>query len=100
MFWVYMLQCADNSFYVGHTDNLESRVSQHRAGNIPTCYTFSRRPVTLVFSQDFDSRDAAFSMERRIKGWSRAKKRALVNNDWDEISRLAKPKYGPNPSTP
>lgn len=45
MFWVYMLRCADGSFYVGHTDDLESRLAQHRQGYFPTCYTFGRRPV-------------------------------------------------------
>lgn len=92
MFWVYMLACADGSFYTGHTDNLERRFGQHVAGHMPGCYTQKRRPLILVYSQEFDSRAEALSAERQIKGWSRAKKMALVNSDWAEISRLAKSK--------
>jgi predicted GIY-YIG superfamily endonuclease len=50
MFWVYMLRCADRSFYVGHTDNLDLRIAQHHRGAFRTCYTFVRRPVVLVYS--------------------------------------------------
>jgi predicted GIY-YIG superfamily endonuclease len=93
MFWLYMLRCADDSFYVGHTDNLESRIAQHQQGAFPDCYTFTRRPVRLVYSQDFATRDEAFVMERRIKGWSRAKKVALIGRDWREISRISRFKF-------
>lgn len=100
MFWVYMLKCADQSFYVGHTDNLDNRVGQHQAGIDPDCYTFSRRPLALVFSQEFATREEALAMERRIKGWNRAKKSALIKGDWQEISRISRFKYGRrSPST-
>jgi predicted GIY-YIG superfamily endonuclease len=89
-FWMYMLQCADGSYYVGHTDNLDLRISAHVQGSIPGCYTESRRPGSLVFSQYFASRYEALALERRVKGWSRAKKEALIREDWGEISRLAK----------
>jgi putative endonuclease len=94
MFWVYMLKCADSSFYVGHTDNLETRLAQHNLGSFPTCYTFNRRPVQLIYSQEFGTRDEALSMEVRIKGWSRAKKSALTKRDWAEVSRISRFKYG------
>ena len=87
-FWVYMLKCADRSYYTGHTDNLEARMAQHNSGEIAG-YTHSRLPVTLVFSQDCGTREEAFTAERRLKGWSRAKKEALLRGDWNEISRLA-----------
>jgi len=90
MFWVYMLHCADDSFYIGHTDNLEARFAQHRQGSFAGSYTFRRRPVRLVYSQDFPAREQALEMERRLKGWSRAKKAALIRGDWQEISRLAR----------
>jgi len=90
MFWIYMLKCIDGSYYVGHSDSLEARIAQHHAGAIQSCYTFSRRPVQLVYSQEFATREEAIAMERRIKGWNRAKKTALINNDWDEISRLVR----------
>jgi putative endonuclease len=92
MFWVYILRCADGSYYTGHTDDLEKRLGQHDAGQIPGCYTLKRMPLVLVYSQDFVSRAEALSAERQIKGWSRAKKVALINSDWAEISRLAKSK--------
>ncbi|AFL73898.1 GIY-YIG nuclease family protein [Thiocystis violascens] len=89
-FWVYILRCADGSYYTGHTDQLERRIAQHVTGAIPGCYTFSRRPVDLVFSQDFPSRLEALASERRIKGWSRRKKEAMMRGDWAEVSRLAR----------
>lgn len=89
MFWVYILRCADGSYYTGHTDNLERRIAQHQAGE-SSGYTASRRPVSLVWSQDFTSREEAFSSERKIKGWSRKKKEALLCGDWEEISRLSR----------
>ena len=87
-FYTYMLHCADRSFYVGHTDDLQIRVAQHEAGGIAS-YTQIRRPVKLVWSQDFSTRIEAIEAERQIKGWSRAKKLALIREDWDLISILA-----------
>lgn len=88
-FWVYILRCADGSYYTGHSDNLENRLSQHCAGSFPGCYTFSRRPVELVFTQTFPTREEALASERQIKGWSRRKKEAMIRGDWAEVSRLA-----------
>lgn len=93
MFWVYMLRCCDQSFYIGHTDNLEARIAQHAQGAFISCYTYKRRPVALVFSEEFPSRIEALQMERKIKGWNRAKKTALIRGDWREISRIARFKY-------
>src|SRR5260221_2781771 len=87
-FWTYILGCADRSYYVGHSDNLEARVAAHQSGIIKG-YTQKRRPVTLIWSQEFAERDEAFRAERQIKGWSRAKKEALIRGDWDAINRLA-----------
>ena len=92
-FWVYMLRCADGSYYTGHTDNLEFRIAQHLAGAIPGCYTFSRRPLECVFSQDLVTREEALVSERRIKGWNRKKKQAMIRGDWDEVSRLARSSF-------
>ncbi len=92
-FWVYMLRCSDDSYYTGHTDDLEKRLSEHRRGE-PKCYTSRRRPVELVFTEEFPSRVEALETERRIKGWSRAKKEALIAGDWEEISRLARARGG------
>jgi putative endonuclease len=89
-FWVYILRCSDSSYYTGHTDNLEQRIAQHHAGAFTTCYTFKRRPLELVFSQDFPTREVALASEQQIKGWSRKKKEAMMRGDWAEVSRLAK----------
>jgi putative endonuclease len=94
MFWVYMLRCQDDSFYVGHTDALDVRIEQHNRGTFATCYTFARRPVALVYSQDFASREQALAAERQSKGWNRAKKTALIKGDWSEIARISRFKYG------
>lgn len=88
-FYVYMLRCADSSYYVGHTDNLEARIGQHEAGALGG-YTARRRPVELVFVSEHSSRDEAFARERKIKGWSRSKKAALARGDWNAIRQLAR----------
>jgi predicted GIY-YIG superfamily endonuclease len=91
-FWVYMLKCADDSYYVGHTEDLEIRIGKHARREIPG-YTSSRLPVSLVFSQEHPTREEALSAERQIKGWNRKKKEALIRGDWSEISRLARSKH-------
>ena len=88
-FWAYMLRCADGGYYLGHTDDLEARVAAHQSGLLEG-YTRKRRPVTLVWSQEFAERDEAFRAERQIKGWSRAKKEALIRGDWDGLQVLAR----------
>jgi predicted GIY-YIG superfamily endonuclease len=92
MFWIYMLRCSDTSFYVGHTDDLERRIAQHHDGALP-CYTLSRRPLQLVYSQEFGTREEALTVERKVKGWSRAKKEALIVGDWQAINRLGRGKH-------
>ena len=87
-FWLYILRCADGSFYTGHTDALEVRLAEHQSGKYPG-YVSRRRPVTLVFSQEFSTREEALSAESRVKGWSRTKKEALVQGDWGALSELA-----------
>jgi len=89
-FFVYILHCSDGSYYTGHSDNLERRIHEHQAGAISSCYTFKRRPLQLVFSQDFPTREEALSAEQQIKGWSRKKKEAMMRGDWAEVPRLAR----------
>jgi predicted GIY-YIG superfamily endonuclease len=88
MFWTYLLRCSDCSFYCGHTDNLEIRIADHHGGKYRG-YTHKRRPLELAWSQDFTTRHEALAAERQIKGWSRAKKQALVGGDWRLVSELA-----------
>ena len=97
MFWVYIFRCVDGSYYTGHTDDLDTRVCQHHSGAFP-CYTVTRRPLELVWTQDFSTREEALSAERQVKGWSRKKKEAMIRGDWAEVSRLAKSK-SVHPST-
>ena len=94
-FWVYILPCGDDSYYTGHTDDLQKRIAQHEAGEIEG-YTAGKKPFVLAFSEEFSTRLEALECERRIKGWSRKKKEALMRGDWDEISRLSR---GDRPST-
>ncbi|WP_370172156.1 TrmJ/YjtD family RNA methyltransferase [Sphingobium abikonense] len=91
-FHTYMLRCADGSYYLGHTDSLDARIGQHQSGDIAG-YTHSRRPVSLVWQQDFGSREEAIAAEQQIKGWSRKKKEALIAGDWELISTLARKSF-------
>ena len=84
-----ILKCSDASFYTGHTDNLEQRFAQHQSGYF-TGYTYKRRPVELVWSENFSTRYEALEAEKRIKGWTRAKKQALIEGDWELLSELAR----------
>ena len=86
-FYAYLLRCSDGSYYAGHTDNLEARV--YAQNGVFPGYTSKRRPVELIWCQDFPTRDEAFAAERQIKGWSRAKKEALIQGDWDRLKALA-----------
>jgi len=90
-FWTYMVRCSDNSYYIGHTDNLERRLLEHNHGTL-ICYTTNRLPVQLVWSNEFATREEALERERQIKGWSRAKKEALIREDWKELKDLSKSK--------
>ncbi len=86
-FYVYLLQCADGSYYTGQTDDLDARLQQHEAGQIG--YTATRKPVALMWQGEFETREGAIAFEQRIKGWSRAKKEALMAGDWSAIQKLA-----------
>ncbi|MCW3796947.1 GIY-YIG nuclease family protein [Sphingomonas sp. BN140010] len=88
-FWVYLLRCADQSYYAGHTDDLGRRLAEHQAG-LGADWTMRRRPVTLAWCEYLPSRDEAFAFERRLKGWTRAKKEALIERDWDRVHELAR----------
>ncbi len=87
-FLAYMLRCGDNSYYVGHTDDLEGDLTQHREGTRDE-YTAKRLPVELAWSAPFADRDTAFAAERRLKGWSRAKREALIAGDAGLAAQLA-----------
>jgi putative endonuclease len=87
---VYIVRCADGSLYTGLArTNLEGRVWEHNAGVDPKAYTFERRPVVLVYNEEFDRFDDAIQRERQIKGWSRRKKIALIEGRHDDLPELS-----------
>jgi len=90
--WVYMLRCSDGSYYVGshRGEDVTARVWEHQNGVYPKAYTFRRRPVELVWSVFCEEITDAIAFERKIKGWSRPKKEALIRGDWGEVERLAR----------
>ena len=90
---VYILRCSDNSYYTGVTSNLSQRIFRHQSGFYPDCYTFNRRPLELVFYAEFTDINFAIDKEKQIKKWSRAKKEALINGDYDSLPNLAKKKF-------
>jgi putative endonuclease len=89
--YVYMLECADGSLYVGITrhEDLASRVWQHETGALGG-YTSIRRPVKLVWSAHFDRITEAIAFERQVKGWRREKKLALIRREWEKLPELAR----------
>jgi putative endonuclease len=93
--FVYMLRCSDRPLYVGSAtgDDLSKRVAQHQAGTFPG-YTSLRRPIELVWSEHFDRITDAIAVERQIKGWSRAKKEALISGDWPGVRNFARRRAG------
>src|SRR5919107_6380836 len=94
--WLYILRCADGSYYVGtsRSDDVDTRISQHQQGTFGG-YTARRRPVTLVYAAHFDRIDDAVAAERQIKGWSRAKKEALIRGDFQTLPALSKRGFRP-----
>src|SRR5258708_14522773 len=91
--YLYILRCADGSYYVGTTrKTLEERLAEHNAG-LHGGYTATRRPVTIVYAQHFETITDAVSAERQVKGWSRAKKEATIKGEWDRLPELAKRRH-------
>ncbi len=90
--WMYILRCADNSYYVGSTTNLERRLWEHNEG-IGARYTARRRPVELAFSAEFPDIAQAYAAEKQVQGWSRAKREALIRGDFDALPGLAKKNF-------
>ncbi|MFZ5675785.1 MAG: GIY-YIG nuclease family protein [Pseudomonadota bacterium] len=94
--WVYILQCADGSYYTGMTrgEEPDQRLSEHQMKLSPGAYTASRLPVQLAYSEYFELVVDAIAAERKIKGWSRAKKEALIRGDWKLVQALARRRGG------
>ncbi len=88
-YYVYILKCSDNSYYTGVTSDLESRFIKHQSGHYPESYTDNRRPVQLVFYYEFNEIEHAISFEKQVKGWSRKKKEAIINDNWEKLKELS-----------
>ncbi|MEM9235033.1 MAG: GIY-YIG nuclease family protein [Pseudomonadota bacterium] len=97
VFFVYILRCADGSYYVGshRGDDLSVRVAEHNSGKYPNAWTFKRRPVELMWSDCWPEAEPAIAAEQQIKKWSRAKKAALIRGEIGELKRLAQSRTSP-----
>ena len=93
MAWVYILRCADDSYYVGSTTNLDARIAQHNAGG-GAKYTTWRRPVVLVWAMEYYNVADAFIVEKQIQNWSRAKREALIEGRLDDLPSLSRGRKG------
>nr|WP_298792516.1 GIY-YIG nuclease family protein [uncultured Allomuricauda sp.] len=91
--YVYMLRCSDHTYYTGVTSNLEKRIQEHKTGKHVKSYTYSRRPVKLVFYAEFSDIRMAIEKEKQVKKWSRAKKEALIQENYNALPNLAKKKF-------
>ena len=94
IWWTYILECRDGSFYIGSTGDLEARIRVHQSGNGPA-YTAARLPIRLAYSEQHSTLQEAVARERKLKGWSRAKKGALVAGDREELHALSKRRTNP-----
>jgi len=88
--YVYILECSDGSFYTGVTNNPERRLIEHNEGIHSDSYTYSRRPVDLKYCEQFNDPELAILWEKKIKGWSHKKKKALIEDNWEELCALSK----------
>ena len=89
-YFVYILLCSDGSYYTGVTNNVENRLYEHQSGSDPKSYTHKRRPVRLLFHETFYNINQDVAFEKQVKGWSRAKKEAVINGNWDLLPGLSK----------
>ena len=88
-YFVYILECSDQSYYTGVTNNFEKRIAEHKCGINPKCYTYKRRPFELKFIEEFNDVNQAIVREKQIKGWTRKKKEALIKHDFDMLVKLS-----------
>ena len=86
--FAYILRCADNTLYVGHTEDLASREQTHNDGR-GASYTARRRPVSMVYAEEYASVEGAIAREHQLKRWSREKKEALIRDDYRSLDSLS-----------
>lgn len=91
--FVYILECSDESYYTGVSNDVDKRFMQHVDGIDVNCYTYSRRPLKLVYIETFNDPLSAINFEKKLKKWSHDKKRALINRDYELLKMLSKKKF-------
>ena len=89
-YFVYIVECSDGSYYTGFTSNLEKRIMEHNSGAHDNAYTLQRRPVVLKWYESFTDPKLAIAVEKQIKGWSRRKKAALIEENWEDLVEFSK----------
>ena len=92
-YYVYILKCSDGTYYTGITSNLVNRMLEHQSGKHIDSYTYGRRPVLLMYYAEFTNVELAIATEKQIKNWSKAKKDALIDNQFDELPNLARKNF-------
>jgi len=98
-YYVYIVECADGAYYTGVTNNVNRRLGEHNEGVSAKSFTYNRRPVVLKYSMRFNKIEEAITFEKQVKGWSRKKKEALFEEDWEQIGLLAKSRQNRSSST-
>ncbi|KIO51107.1 GIY-YIG nuclease family protein [Flavobacterium hibernum] len=88
-YYVYILKCSDDSYYTGVTSDIERRLNEHCFGSNKESYTYSKRPLELVFCTEFNDVNQAIAFEKQVKGWSRKKKEAIINDKWEDLKNLS-----------
>ncbi|OPC66430.1 GIY-YIG nuclease family protein [Elizabethkingia miricola] len=91
--YVYILLCSDKTYYTGVTEDVFRRFNEHQDGKYFGSYTYNRRPVVLVYYVIFTDIKEAILFEKKIKKWSKAKKEALINGQYEDLPNLAKKKF-------
>lgn len=93
-YYLYIAKCADGSYYTGVTNDLERRLAEHNSGKDSGSYTFTRRPVEIVFAYEFNDIRQAIAFEKQVKGWSRKKKEAIIADHWEDLKKLSECQNG------
>ncbi len=92
-YYTYILECSDGKYYVGVTNDLDRRLAEHQEGLNPKSYTYSRRPLKLVYHLELNAIEEAISFEKQLKGWTRKKKEALIKGEFEMLPGLSKKKF-------
>ena len=89
-YYVYIVKCADGSYYTGFTNDPYRRLEEHNSGVYGRSFTFKRRPVVLVYVKAFSDPLEGIEFEKQVKRWSKAKKEALIAGDIDLLKLLSR----------